>query len=67
MGHIKVGDLLEAGLANGKIVFPPKSLMDRHVAEGLGDVRRGRTHGPYGSPNDAISALERRAKRHAKK
>ena len=67
MAHIEIGDLLEAGFENGKIVFTPKSLVDRHVAEGLEDARRGRTHGPYGSAEDAIAALERRAKRRTKK
>ena len=64
--HIVVGDLLEAGVENGKITFTPKSLIDRHLAEGLEDARKGRTHGPYGSADEAIAALEARAKRHVK-
>lgn len=65
--HIEIGDFLEAGVENGKITFTPKSLVDRHLAEGLEDMRKGRTHGPYASADEAIAALDARAKPHAKK
>jgi len=64
--HVEIGDLLEAGVEDGKITFTPKSLIDRHLAEALQDLKQGRTHGPYDNTRDAIDALERRAKRHAK-
>jgi len=60
---VQVGDVLEAGVQDGKITFTPKSLIDRHLAEGLEDVRRGRTHGPYTTVEAAIKALDARAKR----
>jgi AbrB family looped-hinge helix DNA binding protein len=65
--HIEIGDILEAGVEDGKITFTPKSLIDRHLAEGLEDARQGRTHGPYASAGEAIAALDARAKRHGKK
>ena len=65
--HVEIGDLLEATVEDGKITFTPKSLIDRHLAEGLEDARHGRTHGPYTSARDAIKALETRAMRRAKK
>jgi AbrB family looped-hinge helix DNA binding protein len=65
--HVEVGDLLEANVEDGKITFTPKSLIDRHLAEGLEDLKHGRTHGPYANVRDAIRALENRAKRRAKK
>ena len=65
--HIEVGDILEAGVEGGKIVFTPKSLVDRHLAEGLEDARNGRTHGPYDSAEAAMAALESRAKDRVKK
>jgi AbrB family looped-hinge helix DNA binding protein len=65
--HVEIGDLLEANVEDGKITFTPKSLIDRHLAEGLEDLKHGRTHGPYANGRDAIKALEARAKRHAKK
>jgi AbrB family looped-hinge helix DNA binding protein len=58
---LDVGDLLEAKCEGGRIVFTPKSVVDRHLAEGLEDTKRGRTHGPYKSATEAISALEHRA------
>jgi hypothetical protein len=51
----------------GKITFTPKSLVDRHLAEGLADARAGRTHGPYDSAEAAIEALDVRANRRIKK
>jgi AbrB family looped-hinge helix DNA binding protein len=59
--RLDVGDLLEASFEDGKITFTPKTVIDRHLAEGLQDVAAGRTHGPYSSASEAISALERRA------
>ena len=65
--HVEIGDLLEANVEDGKITFTPKGLVDRHLAEGLEDLKQGRTHGPYANARDGIKALETRAKRHAKK
>jgi len=60
---LEVGDVLEANVEGGKITFTPKSLVDRHLVEGLEDIRKGRTHGPYESVASAIKALDARAKR----
>jgi len=65
--QVDIGDILEARVENGKITFTPKSLIDRHLAEGLEDARQGRTHGPYATAEAAIKALEGRAKRHVKR
>ena len=59
--RLDVGDLLEASFEDGKIMFTPKTVIDRHLAEGAEDVARGRTHGPYQSATEAVTALERRA------
>ena len=64
---VDVGDLLEARVEKGKITFAPKSVLDRHLAQGLEDLKKGRTHGPYKSARDAIAALEARAKKHTKR
>ena len=63
---LDIGDLLEASFENGKITFTPKTVIDRHLAEGIEDIARGRTHGPYESASEAISALERRTGRRNK-
>lgn len=51
------GDLLEARCEHGKITFTPKSLVDREIAEGLEDLRSGRTYGPFDSAQEMIRAL----------
>jgi AbrB family looped-hinge helix DNA binding protein len=65
--HVRIGDILEAGVQDGRITFTPKSLIDRRLAEGLEDIRKGRTHGPYATAEAAIKALDARAKRLVKK
>ena len=64
---LDVGDLLEASIVDGKLTFTPKSLIDRHIAEGLDDLKHGRTHGPYKTAQAAISALEAKARKTQKK
>lgn len=36
----------------------PKSVIDRNLAEGLLDLKEGRTLGPYDSASEAIAGLE---------
>jgi len=63
LARLDVGDLLEASFEDGKITLTPKTVIDRHLAEGLQDLAQGRTHGPYKSAAEAIVALERRTAR----
>ena len=53
---LEVGDLLEAQVSKGKITLTPKSVVDREVALGRDDIRRGRTLGPYRSADEAVRA-----------
>jgi AbrB family looped-hinge helix DNA binding protein len=56
---LNVGDLLEAKLEkNGKITLTPKSLIDRHIEEGLEDIRKGRTYGPFDTAEEMIASLK---------
>jgi len=57
---VTIGDVLEARAVNGKIVFEPKSIVDRGIAEGLEDIRRGRVYGPYRSTAEAMKAFQHR-------
>jgi AbrB family looped-hinge helix DNA binding protein len=44
------GDLVEASVQRGRIVLTPKPVthrVDRELAKGLEDVRKGRIHGPF--------------------
>lgn len=60
--RVSIGDLLEAKVERGKITLTPKSLIDREIAEGLQDFRRGRFIGPFKSAKEGILALRRAAK-----
>ena len=59
---LAVGDFLEIGIERGGVItLTPKSLVDRHIAEGLADLKAGRVHGPYRSADEAIAALDKKA------
>ncbi len=64
---LNVGDLLEARLERGKITFTPKSLVDRGIAEGLEDIKKGRVHGPYRSATAAMKAFQQRTAKLSKR
>jgi len=44
---VSVGDLLEAKVEKGRIMFMPKSILDRRIAGSFEDFKRGRTLGPF--------------------
>ena len=54
---IRVGDLLDAKAERGKLVFLPKSPVDREIAEGLEDIRQGRLHGPFTTHQEMVRFL----------
>jgi AbrB family looped-hinge helix DNA binding protein len=64
---VGVGDVLEARMERGKITYTPKRPIDQDLAQGLDDLKHGRTHGPYASVEEAIVALESRARRTKKR
>ena len=65
--RVEVGDLLEAKAERGKLTFIPKSMIDREIAEGLDDIRKGRTHGPFETAEDMIRFLHKGVKRSKRK
>lgn len=40
-----------------KVTVPPKAFIERRLAEGLDDVKRGRSHGPFSSSAALIRSL----------
>jgi AbrB family looped-hinge helix DNA binding protein len=65
---ISVGDLLEARVERGKITFSPKSVVDRAIAEGLEDIRKGRVRGPFDTVDQMLASLKgKRGKSDSKK
>ena len=56
---IRVGDYLEARVgAKGVITMVPQSFIDRSIAEGLADVKAGRTQGPFKSGAEMGASIE---------
>jgi AbrB family looped-hinge helix DNA binding protein len=55
---LAVGDLLEASVEGNKITLTPKTLIDRRLAEGLEDVKRGRVKGPFKTADELIASLD---------
>lgn len=55
---IHIGDLLEARVERGKVTFSPKSIVDRAIAEGLEDIRKGRVRGPFDTVDEMLASLK---------
>lgn len=64
---VAVGDILEAKVERGRITFTPKSVVDRAIAEGLEDVRKGRVRGPFNTVDEMIDSLKGRKRRTSRK
>lgn len=65
---LSIGDLLEAGVERGKIIFTPKSVVDRSIAESIADFKEGRSYGPFETSARLVASLHKEgAKLHAKK
>jgi bifunctional DNA-binding transcriptional regulator/antitoxin component of YhaV-PrlF toxin-antitoxin module len=58
----KVGDRLDASVERGKITPTPKSAVERGIAQGLDDLKRGRLYGPYVSAATAKKAFDDRTR-----
>jgi AbrB family looped-hinge helix DNA binding protein len=55
---VAIGDFLEAKVERGQITLTPKSVVDRALAEGLEDVRKGRVKGPFKTVDEMIKSLK---------
>lgn len=73
--EIEVGDFVESRVTRGEILLRPKvvidktrQMVDKRLFEGLEDIKRGRTYGPFSSVELMISSLHgaRSAKRSKK-
>jgi AbrB family looped-hinge helix DNA binding protein len=64
---VAVGDILEAKVERGRITLTPKSVVDRAIAEGLEDVRKGRVRGPFSTVDEMIDSLKGRKRRAIRK
>ncbi|KKR31218.1 MAG: Transcriptional regulator, AbrB family [Parcubacteria group bacterium GW2011_GWF2_39_8b] len=62
---VVVGDFLEATVEKGKIVFQPKSLVDRGIAQSLKEFKQGHSFGPFATANEVIASLKGQLKKRA--
>ena len=56
------GDYLEVELRNNRLILTPKALVEKRLAEGLEDIRKGRVLGPFKKAREAMRALHSRAR-----
>ena len=60
---VDIGDLLEARAEDGKIIFEPKSVVDRGIAESIAEFQAGKGYGPFESHEAFVRALHKEAKK----
>ena len=56
------GDYLEVELHNNRLILTPKALVEKRLAEGLEDIRKGRVLGPFKTAREAMRALRSRGR-----
>jgi AbrB family looped-hinge helix DNA binding protein len=57
---VSVGDLLEAQVEGHVITLTPKTLIDKRLAESVGDIKAGRLNGPFDSADELLASLNRK-------
>lgn len=68
---IAEGDLLEADVKNGKLVFTPKTVIDRDpkidaaLEVALKEVKQGKTVGPFDSVEEMKASLRKKTRKAA--
>ena len=64
---VNVGDLLEARAERGRLIFEPKSLVDRGIAQSIAEFKASRSHGPFDTHERFLNALHQEAKKAGRK
>ena len=62
---IDVGDVLEARAEDGKLVFEPKPVVDRGIAESIAEFQAGKGNGPFDTHEAFVQALHKGSKKTA--
>ena len=60
---VNIGDVFEAKAEKGRIVFEPKSIVDRGIAESTTEFKAGRSFGPFQTHERFLTALHKEAKK----
>lgn len=64
---VSIGDVFEAKAEKGKIVFEPKSAVDRGIAESMAEFKAGLSFGPFATHKRFLGELHREAKKAGKR
>jgi AbrB family looped-hinge helix DNA binding protein len=64
---IAIGDILEAKAEKGRIIFQPKALVDRGIAESIEEFKAGRAYGPFETHKELLASLHKEAKKPGRK
>jgi len=59
---LEPGDYLEVELDGDRLVLTPKALIEKRLAEGLEDIRKGRVRGPFRSAPALVRSLRKAGK-----
>lgn len=54
---LTAGDIVEVERRGNQIVLTPKDIVERGIAEGLEDLKKGRVYGPFSSVKDMLKSL----------
>jgi AbrB family looped-hinge helix DNA binding protein len=60
---VAIGDVFEAKAEKGRIVFEPKSIVDRGIGESMAEFKAGHAFGPFATHKGFLGALHKEAKR----
>jgi AbrB family looped-hinge helix DNA binding protein len=56
------GDYLQVELKGDKVIMTPQAMIEKRLAEGLDDFKKGRMHGPFASAAEMASSLRKSSK-----
>jgi AbrB family looped-hinge helix DNA binding protein len=59
---LRPGDYLEVEVRDNRLILTPKALVEKRLAEGIEDIKKGRVVGPFKTAREAIRALRTRAR-----
>lgn len=63
---LKPGDFFDVELREGRLIYTPKTLVDKEIDarldEGMEDIRGGRVYGPFDSAKEVVASLRTKTK-----
>jgi AbrB family looped-hinge helix DNA binding protein len=60
--RLEPGDYLDVELKGDRVILTPKALIEKRLAEGLDDIRKGRIRGPFPSVPALVRSLRKGSK-----